>query len=110
MKALRIAKIAWLSVFILASTVLIVTYNPTTNRDNDIVLAYLLIVLTFPAGLAVLACGRLLLDFSSVESIPVGRFGMCVTSALFLCVGYCWWCALLPALWTVSRKIAGRLR
>lgn len=112
MLALRVTKIAWVSVFILASTALIVVYKPATNHDEVVfaVWAYLLIVLTFPAGLALLARGAVLLDFSWVESVPLSRPGMLVISALFLCVGYCWWVALLPALWRSGRRIAGRLR
>jgi ABC-type transport system involved in cytochrome bd biosynthesis fused ATPase/permease subunit len=69
--ALKISKIAWLTVFVLITTALIITYN--TNRDNHIVLGYLLIVLTFPAGLALLACGGFLLDVFSIAAIPGGR-------------------------------------
>jgi len=71
--ALKIGKIAWLTVFVLNTTALIITYNTTTNRDNDIVLGYLLIVLTFPAGLALLACGGFLLDVFSIAAVPGAR-------------------------------------
>ena len=47
-------KIAWLSVALLIVVPLVVTYNPTAHRDNDVVLVYVLLALTFPSGVLLL--------------------------------------------------------
>lgn len=105
--ALKISRIAWLTISLLITTVLIATYNTTTHRDNDIVLGYLLIVLTFPTGSALLACGGFLLNLFSNAAIPGGRLGMLLTSAVFLSAGYLQWFTVLPALWRFAKKRLG---
>ncbi len=103
--ALRISKTAWLTVSLLITTALIVTYNTTTHRDNDIVLGYLLIVLTFPSGSALLACGGFLLSLFSNGALPGGRLGMLLTSAVLLPAGYLQWFIVLPALWRLAKRL-----
>jgi hypothetical protein len=106
--ALKISKIAWLTISLLITAVLTATYNTTTQRDNDIVLGYLLIVLTFPTGSALLACGGFLLNLFSIAAIPGGRLGMLLTSAALLSAGYLQWFILLPALWRLAKKRLGK--
>ena len=48
-------KVGWLFLAVLVTVPLVVTYNPTSNRDNDIMLVYALLALTFPIGIAIAA-------------------------------------------------------
>ena len=48
-------KLAWFGLAVLITGPLVVTYNPTSNRDNGIVLIYALLAFTFPIGIAVAA-------------------------------------------------------
>ena len=68
-------KIAWLSLAVLIAIPLVVTHNPTANRDNDIVLLYALLALTFPTGFVVTALYAL-----------VGY----TLEVLFICAVACW--------------------
>jgi hypothetical protein len=101
------ARIAWLSLAVLIAVPLVVTYNPTTNRDNDIVLGYALLAPTFPTGLVVAALYALVgyfLEALFSAQLPVGRLAMIVDCAVFLSAGYLQWFVVVPAIWTIFRK------
>jgi hypothetical protein len=100
MSKLGVIKLAWLVLALLITVPLVVTYNPTTNRDNDILLVYALLTLTFPSGFAVAALygviGYTLERLFSTE-LPVGRLAMIVDTVVFLSAGYLQWFVILPA-------------
>lgn len=100
-------KIAWLSLAVLIAIPLVVTYNPTANRDNDIVLLYALLALTFPTGLVVAALYALVgytLEVLFSVPLPVGRFALIVDCVVFLIAGYLQWFVVFPSIWTALRK------
>jgi hypothetical protein len=100
-------KIAWLSLAVLMAVPLVVTYNPTANRDNDIVLAYVLLTLTFPTGFVVAAfyslLGYVLWRLFSLQ-LPAGRLPMIVDSFVFLSAGYVQWFVILPTVWKALKR------
>lgn len=99
--------IAWLSLALLIAVPLVVTYNPTSNRDNDIVLLYALLTLTFPSGFVVVALYSLMgyiLEHLSSAPLPVGRLPMIVDCVVFLTAGYLQWFVFLPAIWTALKR------
>jgi hypothetical protein len=101
------AKIAWLSLAVLIAVPLVFMYNPTSNRDNDIVLGYALLALTFPTGLVVAALYALVgytLEVLFSAPLPVGRFAMIVDCVVFLTAGYLQWFVVFPSIWTALRK------
>ena len=99
-------KLGWFSLALLIAIPLVVTYNPTSNRDNDVVLAYALLTLSFPSGFAVsmlyALIGYILEHLFSAE-LPVGRLPMVVDCVVFLSAGYLQWFVLLPAIWAVLK-------
>jgi hypothetical protein len=100
-------KIAWLSLALLIAVPLVVTYNPTSNRDNDIVLAYTLLTLTFPSGFVVVALYTLMgyiLERLLSAQLPVGRLPMIVDCVVFLTAGYLQWFVCLPAIRTALKR------
>jgi hypothetical protein len=101
------AKIAWLSLAFLIAVPLVVMYNPTANRDNDLVLGYALLALTFPTGFVVAALyavvGYVLGTLFSAQ-LPVGRLAMILDCVVFLTAGYLQWFVVVPAIWTILRK------
>jgi hypothetical protein len=106
MSKLNYIKVAWLLVFLAITVTLIATYNTTTHRDNEIVLVYAQIALTFPTGICVMAFLARALDLVfSVQQLPSGKFGMVIMSVLFATAGYAQWFVLIPAGWRlVSRR------
>jgi hypothetical protein len=100
-------EIAWLLLAVLIAVPLVVTYNPTANRDNDIVLLYALLALTFPTGLVVAALSALVgytLEVRFAAHLPVGRLAMIVDCVVFLTAGYLQWFVVFPSIWTALKK------
>jgi hypothetical protein len=100
-------KIAWLALALLTTIPLVVTYNPTSARDNDIVLAYALLTLSFPSGFAVVTFYALIgyiLELLFSAELPVGRLPMIVDCAVFLSAGYVQWFVILPAIWAALKR------
>jgi hypothetical protein len=100
-------KIAWLSLAVLIAVPLVVTYNPTSNRDNDIVLGYGLLALTFPSGLVVAALYASVgytLEVLFSAQLPVGRLAMIVDCAVFLSAGYLQWFVVIPSIWAALKR------
>jgi hypothetical protein len=104
------ARLTWVFVCMASIAFFTVTYNPTFNRDNDIVLAYVLFVLGFPAcvvaGWAISGIGYTADRLFGVVLLPNGRMGMVITSALLVLAGYAQWFILLPR---VLRWVRARL-
>jgi len=95
------------SLAVLIAVPLVVTYNPTSNRDNDIVLGYALLTLTFPSGLAVAMLYALvgyLLERVFSLPLPIGRLPMILDCIVFLTAGYVQWFVILPAVWTALKR------
>ena len=107
MSKIGVIKLAWLVLALLITVPLVVTYNTTTNRDNDILLVYALLTLTFPSGFVVSALyavmGYTLERLFSTE-LPVGHFAMIVHTVVFLSAGYLQWFVILPAIWRFLRR------
>ena len=100
-------EIASLLLAVLIAVPLVVTYNPTANRDNDIVLLYALLALTFPTGLVVAALYALVgytLEVRFAAHLPVGRLAMMVGCVVFLTAGYLQWFVVFPSIWTALKK------
>jgi hypothetical protein len=96
-------RLAWLTLCLAAFALYTATYNQTTHRDNDIVLAYIFFALGFPASLlAAWAIGGIAytaFHLFGLTVLPNGRAGMLVTSVLLVLAGYVQWFILLPRLW-----------
>jgi hypothetical protein len=100
-------KLAWLVLAVLITVPLVVTYNPTSNRDNDIVLVYALLALTFPIGIAVAALHGLvgyILEVLFSAQLPAGRLEMILDCVVFLTAGYLQWFVAIPAIWKMLKK------
>ncbi len=108
MSKLAYIKLGWLFIFLLVTIPLVVTYNSTTHRDNDIVLGYAQIALTFPTGPLVLGYLAEALDLLFSIQLPAGRLGMTLFSVGFLTVGYLQWFVVLPALWRLLTNLLAR--
>jgi hypothetical protein len=99
-------EIAWLLLAVLIAVPLVVTYNPTANRDNDMLL-YALLALTFPTGFVVAALYALVgytLEVRFAAHLPVGRLAMIVDCVVFLTAGYLQWFVVFPCIWTALKK------
>ena len=100
-------KLAWFGLAVLITVPLVVTYNPISNRDNDIVLIYALLAFTFPIGIAVAALIALvgyLLEVSFSAQLPAGRLEMILDCVVFLAAGYLQWFVALPAIWKMLKR------
>lgn len=107
MSKLAYIKVGWLFLFLLVTIPFVVTYNSDTHRDNDIVLGYAQIALTFPSGILVLGFLVQALDLLFPIRLPAGRLGMILDSIAFLSVGYLQWFVAFPALWRLLKKLLG---
>jgi hypothetical protein len=86
------------------SLLLIITWNSTSNRDNDIVLAYAMMALTLPIGFVVIGIFVLIGMAIEPAQLPSARLGMIVTSAAFIAAGYFQWFIAFPAVLKAFNK------
>lgn len=105
----KILRFAWLTLSVLVLAITLYEAELPGNRDNIIVMVWLMLVLSFPSGylvsvlyaaVAMLAPGK---EFPPVSDVYVG---FVLTWLGFFVAGYVQWFVLLPA---VVRKIRHRL-
>jgi hypothetical protein len=102
----RFARWAWIVLAVVALVVSLWLFDEAENRDVDVVLLWVMQVLSFPSGIvfSLLAGGVLALLYSlfSVE-LGAGRLAMTLTWCGLFAFGYMQWFRVVPWLWARVR-------
>ncbi len=105
---MRYARYAWLAAAFGILVYALVVFDSAENRDVDIVLAWVMMTLSFPGSLlCAIAYGGILAALDVLFGIEIGatRAVMAATWVGLFAVGYFQWFYLLPQLWRRLVKI-----
>lgn len=108
----RWVRAIWTCACLTALAIALVAFGRAGNEDIDLLLAWVMLALSFPAGvLCALFYGVVLFVLSSFLEIQIGsgRTAMVVTWFGLFATGYAQWFYLVPYLWTRWADVAAHL-
>lgn len=107
-KAGSVLRWIWVGTSIAALIFAMIVFGPGENRDIDIVLAWVMMTLSFPASVVCVALyGALFFMLESMFAIQVGS-GRAVMAATWLglfAAGYFQWVYVVPFLWRKYQQL-----
>ncbi len=98
----------WVAASVGALVLSMIVFDGGENRDIDIVLAWIMMTLSFPASIACTAVyGLLFVALESFFAVQVGsgRGVMAATWLGLVAAGYFQWSSVLPHLWQKYRRL-----
>ena len=107
-KIVRFLRWVWMAASVGALVLSMIVFDRGENRDMDIVLAWIMMILSFPASVAcVLLYSAVYFALDALFAIQVGsgRVEMAATWLGFFAAGYFQWFYVVPYAWEKYRRL-----